>query len=81
MPVIRVLTSHLFNHSGNHGQVLKEDIDNFNGAATPAKEEKSAATSAKTAPVAAKTAGNTIKPWNADLEEREPMSTYAEDYR
>ena len=60
--------------SGNHGQVLKEDIDNFNGAATPAKEEKSAATSAKTAPVAAKTAGNTIKPWNADLEEREPMS-------
>ena len=58
--------------SGNHGQVLKEDIDNFNGTAAPAKEENN--TPAMATPIATKTAGNTIKPWNADLEEREPMS-------
>ncbi|WP_267201373.1 2-oxo acid dehydrogenase subunit E2 [Limosilactobacillus kribbianus] len=55
--------------SGNHGQVLKEDIDNFNGAAPAA----GAATAA--APVAK--AGNTIKPYTGageDAETREPLS-------
>lgn len=55
--------------SGNHGQVLKEDIDNFNGAA--------AAPAAETAAPAAKAAGNTIKPYDAgnpDAETREPLS-------
>lgn len=52
--------------SGKHGQVLKEDIDNFNGAAAPANGA---------AP--AKAAGNTIKPYKGageDAETREPLS-------
>ncbi|NLR31845.1 2-oxo acid dehydrogenase subunit E2 [Levilactobacillus tujiorum] len=59
--------------TGNHGQVLKADIDNFNGAAAPA----AAAKEAPAAPAAAKATGQAIKPWNADrpeLETREPMS-------
>ncbi|MGQ4558668.1 2-oxo acid dehydrogenase subunit E2 [Levilactobacillus hammesii] len=59
--------------TGNHGQVLKADIDNFNGAAAPAP----AAAAAPEAPAAAKATGQAIKPWNADrpeLETREPMS-------
>ncbi|MBB1078578.1 2-oxo acid dehydrogenase subunit E2 [Limosilactobacillus sp. STM2_1] len=59
--------------SGNHGQVLKEDIDNFNGAAASAAPAKSEKTSA--AP--AKAAGNTIKPYKGageDAETREPLS-------
>ncbi|WP_395323077.1 2-oxo acid dehydrogenase subunit E2 [Levilactobacillus parabrevis] len=59
--------------TGNHGQVLKADIDNFNGAAAPAP----AAAAAPAAPAAAKATGQAIKPWNADrpeLETREPMS-------
>ncbi|MFD1548403.1 2-oxo acid dehydrogenase subunit E2 [Levilactobacillus fuyuanensis] len=58
--------------TGNHGQVLKADIDNFNGAAAPAP-----AAAAPAAPAAAKATGQAIKPWNADrpeLETREPMS-------
>ncbi|WP_020088774.1 2-oxo acid dehydrogenase subunit E2 [Levilactobacillus parabrevis] len=59
--------------TGNHGQVLKADIDNFNGVAAPAP----AAAAAPAAPAAAKATGQAIKPWNADrpeLETREPMS-------
>lgn len=55
--------------SGNHGQVLKEDIDNFNGAAASAP----AANTAASAPAA----GNTIKPYEGagkDAETREPLS-------
>ena len=57
--------------TGNHGQVLKADIDNFNGAAAPA--------AAAAAPVAEgkATTGQAIKPWKSDqpdLETREPMS-------
>lgn len=57
--------------SGNHGQVLKEDIDNFNGAAASAP-----AASAETAAAAPK-AGNTITPYTGageDAETREPLS-------
>ncbi len=56
--------------SGNHGQVLKEDIDNFNGAAA------SAPAAAETAAAAPK-AGNTITPYTGageDAETREPLS-------
>lgn len=57
--------------TGNHGQVLKADIDNFNG--------NSAGNTAVSAPVAteAKTTGQAIKPYSStqpDLETREPMS-------
>ena len=58
--------------SGKHGQVLKEDIDNFNGAAAPANGAASAAAAAP-----AKAAGNTIKPYKGageDAETREPLS-------
>ncbi|WP_373841642.1 2-oxo acid dehydrogenase subunit E2 [Limosilactobacillus sp.] len=54
--------------SGNHGQVLKEDIDNFNAAAA-------APAAGAAAPAAAK--GNTIKPYTGageDAETREPLS-------
>ena len=57
--------------SGNHGQVLKEDIDNFNGAAASAPAAN--ATVAASAPAA----GNTIKPYEGagkDAETREPLS-------
>ena len=56
--------------SGNHGQVLKEDIDNFNGAAASAPAAN--ATVASSAPAA----GNTIKPYEGagkDAETREPL--------
>ncbi|WP_395390874.1 MULTISPECIES: 2-oxo acid dehydrogenase subunit E2 [Levilactobacillus] len=58
--------------TGNHGQVLKADIDNFNGAAAPAAAATPAAEAGGKA-----VAGQAIKPWNADnpdLETREPMS-------
>lgn len=59
--------------SGKHGQVLKADIDNFNGAATTAP-----ATSTASAPASApKTVGNTIKAYKGageDAETREPLS-------
>lgn len=58
--------------SGNHGQVLKEDIDNFNGAAASAPAANTA-----TAAVSAPAAGNTIKPYEGagkDAETREPLS-------
>lgn len=57
--------------SGNHGQVLKEDIDNFNGAAA------SAPVAASEAAAAAPKAGNTITPYTGagqDAETREPLS-------
>ncbi len=58
--------------SGNHGQVLKIDIDNFNGNAASARA------AAATAPAAsAPAAGNTIKPYEGagkDAETREPLS-------
>ncbi|KRL26945.1 dihydrolipoyllysine-residue acetyltransferase [Limosilactobacillus frumenti DSM 13145] len=56
--------------SGNHGQVLKEDIDNFNGAAA-------AAPAAGATAAAAPKSGNTIKPYTGageDAETREPLS-------
>lgn len=58
--------------SGNHGQVLKEDIDNFNGAAAAAP-----AAGAAVATAAAPKAGNTITPYTGagqDAETREPLS-------
>ncbi|WP_314737958.1 2-oxo acid dehydrogenase subunit E2 [Limosilactobacillus urinaemulieris] len=58
--------------SGNHGQVLKEDIDNFNGAAASAP-----AANTVTAAASAPAAGNTIKPYEGagkDAETREPLS-------
>ncbi|WP_304057685.1 dihydrolipoamide acetyltransferase family protein [Levilactobacillus namurensis] len=58
--------------TGNHGQVLKADIDNFNGAAAPA-----AAAAAAPAAEGKAAAGQAIKPWKSDqpdLETREPMS-------
>lgn len=58
--------------SGNHGQVLKEDIDNFNGAAASAPAANTA-----TAAASAPAAGNTIKPYEGagkDAETREPLS-------
>ncbi|KRN02825.1 acetoin pyruvate dehydrogenase complex, E2 component, dihydrolipoamide succinyltransferase [Levilactobacillus senmaizukei DSM 21775 = NBRC 103853] len=60
--------------TGNHGQVLKADIDNFNGAAAPAAAPAAAASDAGTVKSAG---GSAIKPWKADrpdLETREPMS-------
>lgn len=60
--------------TGNHGQVLKADIDNFNGAAAPAA---TASATTDAAPAGKAAAGQAIKPWNADnpdLETREPMS-------
>ncbi|WP_024746100.1 2-oxo acid dehydrogenase subunit E2 [Levilactobacillus namurensis] len=57
--------------TGNHGQVLKADIDNFNGAAAPAAAAAAPAAESKAA------AGQAIKPWKSDqpdLETREPMS-------
>lgn len=59
--------------SGNHGQVLQADIDNFNGASAPATEAPAAAASATTP----KAGGQAIKPYKSDqpdLETREPMS-------
>lgn len=58
--------------SGNHGQVLKEDIDNFNGAAASAPATNTASTAAS-----APSAGNAIKPYEGagkDAETREPLS-------
>ncbi|MRN06358.1 biotin/lipoyl-binding protein [Lactobacillus sp. 0.1XD8-4] len=62
--------------SGNHGQVLKADIDNFNGAAASAPAS-TAATSAAPAAASAPKAQNTIKPYKGageDAETREPLS-------
>lgn len=62
--------------SGNHGQVLKEDIDNFNGAAASAPAASAPAANATVA-ASAPAAGNTIKPYEAagkDAETREPLS-------
>ncbi|GHP15050.1 dihydrolipoamide acetyltransferase component of pyruvate dehydrogenase complex [Lentilactobacillus fungorum] len=62
--------------TGNHGQVTKADIDNFNPAAAPA--EQAASQPAAPAPTTqAKASGQAIKPWKSgqpDLETREPMS-------
>ncbi|WCT60056.1 2-oxo acid dehydrogenase subunit E2 [Limosilactobacillus portuensis] len=58
--------------SGNHGQVLKEDIDNFNGASASAPAANTASTAAS-----APAAGNAIKPYEGagkDAETREPLS-------
>ncbi|GAF35731.1 2-oxo acid dehydrogenase subunit E2 [Lentilactobacillus farraginis] len=62
--------------TGNHGQVTKADIDNFNPAAAPAQ-----AAPAQAAPAgqeaAPKATGGPIKPYKSaqpDLETREPMS-------
>lgn len=57
--------------TGNHGQITKADIDNFNPAAAPAAPAAAPAGEAKAA------AGQAIKPWKSDqpdLETREPMS-------
>ena len=62
--------------SGNHGQVLKEDIDNFNGAAASAPAASAPAANATVA-ASAPAAGNTIKPYEGagkDAETREPLS-------
>lgn len=62
--------------SGNHGQVLKEDIDNFNGAAASAPAASAPAANATVA-ASAPAAGNTIKPYEGagkDDETREPLS-------
>lgn len=58
--------------SGNHGQVLKIDIDNFNGNAASAPAAAATALAAS-----APAAGNTIKPYEGagkDAETREPLS-------
>ena len=60
--------------SGNHGQVLKIDIDNFNGNAASAP---AAAASAPAAAASAPAAGNAVKPYEGagkDAETREPLS-------
>ena len=60
--------------TGNHGQVVKADIDGFSGVPVAATNEPAQATAA--AP-AAKSAGQTIKPYTSsqeDVETREPMS-------
>lgn len=63
--------------SGNHGQILKADIDNFNGA-TPAKAAPTAPKTEKTAEVATtKSTGQAVKPYKSDqpeLETREKMT-------
>lgn len=61
--------------TGNHGQVTKADVDNFNPAAAPAATP--AAPAAGPAPAAAKATGGPIKPYKSsqpELETREPMS-------
>lgn len=57
--------------TGNHGQVVKADIDSFNPAAAPAAQAPAAEAAAP------KAAGGPIKPYKSaqpDLETREPMS-------
>ncbi|MBB1062331.1 2-oxo acid dehydrogenase subunit E2 [Limosilactobacillus fastidiosus] len=61
--------------TGKHGQVLKIDIDNFNGNAGKAASASASNTSAAVA--SAPAAGNTIKPYEGagkDAETREPLS-------
>ena len=60
--------------TGNHGQVVKADIDSFNPAAAPAAQAPAAPAAEAAAP---KAAGGPIKPYKSaqpDLETREPMS-------
>lgn len=60
--------------SGKHGQVLKADIDSFNGAATTASASASTASAPASAP---KTVGNTVMAYKGageDAETREPLS-------
>ncbi len=60
--------------SGNHGQVLQADIDNFNGASAPAASATASAAPSSAAP---KAGGQAIKAYKSDqpeLETREPMS-------
>ncbi|KRM12525.1 2-oxo acid dehydrogenase subunit E2 [Paucilactobacillus suebicus] len=59
--------------SGNHGQILKADIDSFNGE--PAQATVAAPVSAEQP--ATKSSGQAVKPYKSDqpdLETREPMS-------
>ncbi|MBU9788223.1 2-oxo acid dehydrogenase subunit E2 [Lentilactobacillus sp. IMAU92037] len=61
--------------TGNHGQVTKADIDNFNPTAAPAAAPAEKAPEA--APVQTRASGQAVKPWKSgepDLETREPMS-------
>lgn len=60
--------------TGNHGQVVKADIDSFNPAAAPVAQAPAAPAAEAAAP---KAAGGPIKPYKSaqpDLETREPMS-------
>lgn len=60
--------------TGNHGQVVKADIDSFNPAVAPAAQAPAAPAAEAAAP---KAAGGPIKPYKSaqpDLETREPMS-------
>ncbi|EHO54002.1 2-oxo acid dehydrogenase subunit E2 [Lentilactobacillus kisonensis] len=60
--------------TGNHGQITKADVDNFNPAAAPAS---ATATPEPAQTTQAKAGGQAIKPWKSgepDLETREPMS-------
>lgn len=63
--------------TGNHGQITKADIDNFNPAAAPAAPAAAPAAAAAAPAGEAKAAGQAIKAWKSDqpdLETREPMS-------
>lgn len=60
--------------SGNHGQVLQADIDNFNGTSAPSA---AAAPEKAVSAAAPKASGQAVKPYKSDqpdLETREPMS-------
>lgn len=63
---------------GNHGQILRADIDNFNGVAKPVAPAAAKPQAApKEAPASTKASGQAIKPYKSDqpeLETREAMS-------